>query len=787
MKVFPRGKGGGSGPVDYTTNEDDRSVKPEVLKGEPEQTKRLIDSIDNKWKYTSGVNSWAPGEVVTPEQEQQFIKEFEAVAFAGLEQDQYDCLWVRHQHADHHELHFIIPRVELESGKAFNAFAPGWQKHFDPLRDKWNIENGWSRPDDPELRRTHQPGPSHLQGDKEEIRAVVTDYLMAEIEAGHVVDRATLKASLTEAGVEIAKEGKSYVTIKDEEGQRHRLKGGIYEADWTLEQHLENAQEQSATDANRDRENPASRVAELERELESICKKRAEYNQSRYSKPEPEHRAELDNKHEADQPRDPQFTAEAPNVAASPPSMPDYMQQRCGDDYISKLVDSEPPSREASSYNDNERNAENGSGRGDQDIQRSGRNVHQSCPGPRIQNWVQKRQSSDSKNRDELSKKDIQNDELREAVEQSNRDIAERSQQSNAAASAASKQLDRASKQLDRASKQLDRASKQLDRALQQPQQHLEQGMSAAMDSELDKMKQINIADYATSKGYTLNKLKSSQHSLCYDHSNGDRLLIGQDPKSGHSVYCSVRDDQDNGSIVDFVQKRQGLNLGQIRRELRPWIGAPSQRPEYTPQPQPKPVQKDRLQVQRGLATCDRVTQHKYLESRGIEQSTLKHFNSRVFADQRGNAIFPHYDSDGVCGLEIKNEKFTGFSKSGEKGLWFAGPKEPERIVVCESAIDCISHYQLKPSKTTMYVSTGGKMSPAAKQSLETLLENNKDTEIVAAFDNDKAGREYAQNLCDMAEHEIKVDKPELKDWNEQLQHQVQEREHEMQGPQMSM
>ena len=41
------------------------------------------------------------------------MDDFEAVAFAGLEEDQRTNLWVRHSHAGHHELHFVIPRVEL--------------------------------------------------------------------------------------------------------------------------------------------------------------------------------------------------------------------------------------------------------------------------------------------------------------------------------------------------------------------------------------------------------------------------------------------------------------------------------------------------------------------------------------------------------------------------------------------------------------------------------------------------------------------------------------------------
>src|SRR5690554_2341881 len=91
---------------------------PVVVRGDPEQTKNLIDSLDFKHKYTSGVLSFEAGEIITPEMENAIIDRFESVAFAGLEPDQYNILWVRHEHAGHHELHFVTRRVELESGKS---------------------------------------------------------------------------------------------------------------------------------------------------------------------------------------------------------------------------------------------------------------------------------------------------------------------------------------------------------------------------------------------------------------------------------------------------------------------------------------------------------------------------------------------------------------------------------------------------------------------------------------------------------------------------------------------
>ena len=90
MKVFPHGQGAGDGPTRYLVRPDypDRDKHPpEVLRGDPELTREVIDSLDTKWKFTAGVLSWHPDEVVTPKQETRVMDDFEAVAFAGLEPD----------------------------------------------------------------------------------------------------------------------------------------------------------------------------------------------------------------------------------------------------------------------------------------------------------------------------------------------------------------------------------------------------------------------------------------------------------------------------------------------------------------------------------------------------------------------------------------------------------------------------------------------------------------------------------------------------------------------------
>ena len=224
MKVFPHGRGNGSAPTRYLVRPDypgRDTHPPEVLRGDVERTRALIDSLDTTWRFTAGVLSWHPDDTVTPEQERRVMDDFEAVAFAGLEEDQRAILWVRHSHAGHHELHFVIPRMELSSGRAFNPCPPGWQKNFDVFRDLHNVREGWARPDDPQRARLCTPGHADLhaarllrwgrkpgKNQREENRQAVHDYVLTLLELGKIRTRQDIIQALEEAGLKIGRMGK---------------------------------------------------------------------------------------------------------------------------------------------------------------------------------------------------------------------------------------------------------------------------------------------------------------------------------------------------------------------------------------------------------------------------------------------------------------------------------------------------------------------------------------------------------------------------------------------------
>jgi hypothetical protein len=157
---------------------------------------------------------------VTPEQEERVMDAFEQVSFAGLEPDQRNILWVRHLHAGHHELHFVIPRVELASGNSFNSCPPGWQKDFDVFRDLANTREGWARPDDPALARLHTPEHADLynarlirwgatpgKDERAEAKEAIHAFLKTKLEANLVHNRTDVLTTLQEVGLEINPRG----------------------------------------------------------------------------------------------------------------------------------------------------------------------------------------------------------------------------------------------------------------------------------------------------------------------------------------------------------------------------------------------------------------------------------------------------------------------------------------------------------------------------------------------------------------------------------------------------
>jgi hypothetical protein len=298
-------------------------------------------------------------------------------------------------------------------------------------------------------------------------------------------------------------------------------------------------------------------------------------------------------------------------------------------------------------------------------------------------------------------------------------------------------------------------------------------------DPELEAFKTgIDLRAYAARQGYELDRHESWRGSAVMRHAAGDKIIIKRDA-DGHYVYFSIRDDRDNGSIIDFIKHRRRLTLGEVRKALRPWIGMPSSAlPPFPPLPK---VAKDRFRIEREYDRMQDALRHPYLENeRGIPGGVLSldRFAGRIKIDSRGNAVFPHVDAEGLSGYELKNRGFIGFASGGIKALWVSNAKDDDnRIVFCESAIDALSYAMLFPDDHTRYASIGGKPSPAQTELIRaTVARMPVSSEIIAAMDADTEGRKLsdvvkrAVELSGRVDLRFRHDEPErTKDFNDEL------------------
>ncbi|MBW6091005.1 relaxase/mobilization nuclease domain-containing protein [Escherichia coli] len=118
---MPGGKGGGSGPVDYLLGRERNREGARVLRGAPEEVRELIDATPFAKKYTSGVLSFAE-QTLPPGERERVMESFERVLMPGLEKNQYSILWVEHRDKGRLELNFVIPNMELASGKRLQPY-----------------------------------------------------------------------------------------------------------------------------------------------------------------------------------------------------------------------------------------------------------------------------------------------------------------------------------------------------------------------------------------------------------------------------------------------------------------------------------------------------------------------------------------------------------------------------------------------------------------------------------------------------------------------------------------
>jgi hypothetical protein len=238
VDFFRHGSGLSKGCLDYLLGEDREREHAQVLSGDVELTAQLIDSSPFAKKYTSGCLSFYEHDL-SDQDKQKIMQNFEECLFPGLDKDQYQILWVQHQDKINQdtgetrlELNFVIPNVELSTGKRLQPFyAPADLDRVDLFKQIINTEHSLYDPDDPEHRQLFL-NKKNLPKDIKDFKEQLHQRVYRAVSNGEVADRQELVQWLESNQINVTRQVKNSISIENPyEGAKRpiRLEGEIYE------------------------------------------------------------------------------------------------------------------------------------------------------------------------------------------------------------------------------------------------------------------------------------------------------------------------------------------------------------------------------------------------------------------------------------------------------------------------------------------------------------------------------------------------------------------------------
>ena len=286
VKFLPTYTGGGLGSINYLLNKRRKAAgTAKVVKGNENLTRAIIKGVSFRQKTCFGVLSFEEKhDFLTEEQKLKIIKDFERALLGDYMLDRVNVLWVEHSDKNGRlELNFLIPKIDMPTGKSFNPYLAKFdQNRIDLIKRIINDEYNLSNPDDPAREQTISARKKNI-GNYQNLKEL-DKKLHDLVGQGYIKNRNHMIELLMQSGIEVTRSTKKNITVMlPNQKTKNRLKGGIYDANFTGAQGLGELGQSSSRRIrefhNRDTQAECERNR---RKLEELVEKRDRFNKRKF-------------------------------------------------------------------------------------------------------------------------------------------------------------------------------------------------------------------------------------------------------------------------------------------------------------------------------------------------------------------------------------------------------------------------------------------------------------------------------------------------------------------------
>ena len=283
--------------------------------------------------------------------------------------------------------------------------------------------------------------------------------------------------------------------------------------------------------------------------------------------------------------------------------------------------------------------------------------------------------------------------------------------------------------------------------------------------------KNVSIIQVAEALGYQFNPRAGRNGRVEYAHKLYPNVIITNPGHPEKQVYFTRDDDNNRGSVIDFVKHR--LHLFNVMYE-KEYDGVNKVLHEFAQVPynldsrlaNQKIYQKENkrsFNKEEFNIFKPSIKDLNYLTlGRGLSEETINRFLPFINVVQKKetepgkfsfkNVGFPFRNpgKDELAGFEIVNYNFKQLPEGTKKtdAVWaaelFEKGMRPTNIFFAESAIDAMSFYDLNKHKhsidQSVFVSTGGTV---CSNQVRNVLDNYPSAKVNTIFDNDLTGKLY--------------------------------------------